>query len=173
MQRNPICEQMLPTFTASKTGLQSVIQITDWNGKDWHSRYTGMRFLSKIVTTMLLVILGAGPLPMFAANPCQTQAKSSACCPTDCTMMAVMKNVGAQEGIESGGPAQCGCQIAPGAPALAAVVPAPRESSAVMFVADTLASFESIAAIRMEERYIPPDRVPRSHSQSVLCTFLI
>ncbi len=87
--------------------------------------------------------------------------------------MAVMKNAGAHEGIESGSPAQCGCQIAPGAPGLAAVVPAPRESSAVMFVADTLAGFESIAAIRMEERYIPPDREPGSHSQSVLCTFLI
>jgi hypothetical protein len=52
-------------------------------------------------------------------------------------------------------------------------VPAPRESSAVIFVADTLADFKPVAAIRMDERYTPPDREPRNHSQSVLCTFLI
>lgn len=87
--------------------------------------------------------------------------------------MAAMKNAGPRERSESDSPAQCGCQIAPGAPALAAVVPAPRESSAVIFVADTLADFKPVAAIRMDERYTPPDREPRNHSQSVLCTFLI
>lgn len=150
-----------------------MIQITDWDGKAWQTRYTGMRLFSKIVTTLLLVALGAGPLPMFASTPCQTQAKSSVCCAADCPMATAKAKSSVQSRIESGSPTQCNCQISPSKPAFAAIAPAPRESHDVMLVDDTLAAFASIVEFRPEEYYAPPDRELNRHSQSVLCTFQI
>ena len=150
-----------------------MIWVTDRNGKDWHSQYTGMKFFSKIVTTMLLVVLGVGSLPLYAATPCQIQAKSSMCCAAGCQMMTAMKKASAQSRIESGTSMKCGCQVSPGAPALVAIAPATRESSAVALVDNPLAGFALIVAVRVEESYIPPDRESFRHSQSVLCTFQI
>lgn len=155
------------------SNLQLVTWVTDRSGKDWHSQYTGMRFFSKIVTTMLLLVLGVGPLPLYAATPCQNQAKSSMCCAAGCQMATAMKKASAQSRIESGTSMKCGCQVSPSAPALVAIAPATRESSAVALVDNPLAGFALIVAVRVEESYIPPDRESFRHSQSVLCTFQI
>lgn len=173
MQGNLICEQMLPKFTASKTKVQGVIHITDWNGKDWQTRYTGMKVFSKIVTTMLLVILGAGPLPMFASTPCQTPAKSSACCAPDCHMTIAKAKSSAQSLTEPGRLAPCNCQISQSEPSLAAIASAPEELHEMILVNDALAATAFVVEFRPEEYYAPPDRELSRHFQSVLCTFQI
>ncbi len=88
-------------------------------------------------------------------------------------MMTAMKNASAHFKVESGTSTQCGCQVSPGAPAFAAIAPATRESNVIALTDNPLAGFVSIAAIRSEENYIPPDRDSFRHSQSVLCTFQI
>lgn len=152
-----------------------MIQITDWNGKAWQTRYTGMRLFSKIVTTLLLIGLGAGPLPMFASTPCQTPAKSSssACCAPDCHMTIAKAVSNAQSHTESCNLSQCNCQISPSEPSLAAVASAPEGSHEMVLVDDALATIASIVEFRPEEYYAPPDRELNRHSQSVLCTFQI
>jgi len=132
-----------------------------------------MKVYLKVVTAMLLVALGVGPSASLAATSCQKQAKSSMCCAAGCPMMTAMKNASAHFKVESGTSTQCGCQVSPGAPAFAAIAPATRESNVIALTDNPLAGFVSIAAIRSEENYIPPDRDSFRHSQSVLCTFQI
>lgn len=143
-------------------------KITDNNLRDWDSHRTGMRFISKVVATLLLIALGAAPL--LGAIPCQVKAKSSMCCATRCSMAAMEKN-SAQSRVESGTLTQCGCQASPSRPV--SVPPAQREYRDAALMDNALASFVPIAMIRAQGDYTPPDPRSYRHLQSVLCVFLI
>ena len=88
-------------------------------------------------------------------------------------MKAAMEKSSAPSRMESGSPTRCGCQVSPNTAALISIVPSQRESTEIVLVGNTLATFAAIAAFRAEEDYTPPDRDLSSCSQSVLCTFLI
>jgi len=129
-----------------------------------------MRFVSKVVATVLLIALGAAPL--LGAIPCQVKAKSSMCCATRCRMAAMEKN-SAQYRVESGSLTQCGCQASPGRPVSVSIPPAQREYRDAALMGNALASFAPIAMYRAKGDYTPPDPSSYRHLQSVLCVFLI
>lgn len=133
--------------------------------------YTGMRFFSKVVTALLFITLGA--VPLFAAIPCQEQAKSSMCCKARCPMMAAMEKSSAQLRLRSVSSTQCGCQVSPKMPASMPIVPAQRESREMALVHNALVSLLPVVVFRAEDDHIPPDRESRRYSQSVLCIFQI
>lgn len=136
---------------------------------DWHSHYTGMKILSKIVAMLLFVVLGAAPL--LGEIPCYEKAKSRKCCAVGCSMAPAAKN-SAQPQNESGSFTQCGCQASSDRPALVSLAPAQRESD-VALVAHALASFAPIAMIPASDDYTPPDPESCRHSRSVLCIFQV
>lgn len=133
--------------------------------------YTGMRFFCKFVTALLLITLGA--VPLFAAIPCQQQAKSSTCCKARCPMMAAIEISSAQLRLRSVSSTQCGCQVSPKMPASMPIALAQRESREMALVDDAFASLVPVVVFRVEDDYIPPDRESRRYSQSVLCIFQI
>src|ERR1017187_5478729 len=108
-----------------------------------------MRFFSKVVATLLLVTLGA--VPLFAAIPCQEQAKSSMCCKARCPMMAPMEKSSAHSRNQTVGSTQCGCQVSPNTPASIPIAPAQRESREMALVHNALATFVSVVVFRAED----------------------
>lgn len=130
-----------------------------------------MKFFSKVVTALLLVVLGA--VPVLAAVPYQEEMHSSMCCKPGCSMMAAKETSGAQFRIKSVAPTRCSCKLFPVAPALTSIAPAQRISREVALVADPVAGVAAIATLRVLENHTPPDRQSRVRSQSILCTFLI
>ena len=147
-----------------------MIRVTDALRMDWHPHYIGMNFFSKIVATLLFVVLGAAPA--LGAIPCHEQAKPRKCCAVGCSM-APAANSSAQPRNESGGLTQCGCQVSPDRPALVSLVPAQRDSRDVALVDNTLASFAPIAIYPATGDYTPPAPELCRHSRSVLCIFQI
>ena len=129
-----------------------------------------MKIFSKIVTAMLLVFLGAGPLPLIAATQCQEHTKSSVCCATDCPMMAAMTKSRTHSRIDS---SRCGCQVIPYTSALKASEQSLRESSVILSVVNTSAVLSSQVLFRTEPGHIPQNPASGSLSQSALCTFQI
>jgi len=150
--------------------LQIVIQVTDRTRKERHSQYTGVKLFSKVVTAMLLVLLGAGPLPLIAATQCQEHAKASVCCAADCPMMAVMTKGRPHSRIDS---SRCECQVTPSTPALKANEQILRESGGTLLTDNTSALLRLHATSQMALGHLPPHPAPGSHSQSALCTFQI
>jgi hypothetical protein len=130
-----------------------------------------MRFFSKVVTALLLITLGA--VALFAAIPCQEQAKSSSCCKAQCPMMAAKDKNGDQPRIQSVRSTQCGCQVSPKAPASIPIAPSQREAREMALVHYALADFVPVVLFRAGEDYIPPYRESHRHSQSVLCIFQV
>ncbi len=148
--------------------------ITDGNRRDRYFYYTGMRFFPKVVTALLLILLGA--TQVFAATPGQEEMKASTCCKHGCPMTATMAEKAksdVQPLIGLADSTHCSCKSSPGAPALIFIAPGQRESREMVLVDDTVISFESVVTLWAEENSAPPDRDSRRHSQSVLCTFLI
>ncbi len=129
-----------------------------------------MKILSKFVTAMLLVFLGAGPLPLIAATQCQEHAKSSICCATDCPMMAAMTKSQSRSRINS---SRCECQVSPYTPGLKADEQSLRESCETLLIDNTPSLLPLQVVFRIELGHIPPGPASRSHSQSALCTFQI
>ncbi len=150
----------------------SVMYVTDSIGKGKYSYYTGMKILFKVVTVLLLVFMGTGPL--LAAIPCQEQGKASMCCKADCPMMAAQVKSSNQPRTNSGdSTTQCGCQVSPNTPAFVSIPPAQWESREMALADNMLAGLLPIVAFRAEDDNTPPDRQSRRHSRSVLCTFQI
>ena|ERR1019366_3709246 len=129
-----------------------------------------MKIFSKVVTAMLLVFLGAGPLPLIAATQCQEHAKSSMCCAADCPMMAAMTKSQSHSRIDS---SRCGCQVTPYTSALKASEQSLRESSKILSVDNTSALLPLQVVFRISLGHIPPNPASGSLSQSALCTFQI
>lgn len=129
-----------------------------------------MQLISKFVTAMFLVVLGAGPLPLIAAAQCQEHAKASVCCAADCTMMAAMAKGQPHSRIDS---SRCGCKVTPSTPALKANEQIQRESSGTSLTDNTTVLLPLLVVIPVEVGNIPPNRSAGSHSQSALCTFQI
>lgn len=129
-----------------------------------------MKIWSKVVTAMLLIFLGVGPLPLIAATQCQRHAKSSMCCATDCPMMAAMTKGQPHSRIDS---SPCGCKVTPSTSAMKANEQILRESGGTLLTDNTSALLPFQAVIPVEVGNRPLNRAPGSHSQSALCTFQI
>ena len=129
-----------------------------------------MKIFFKIVTAMLFLFLGAGPLPLIAATQCQDHAKASVCCAADCPMMAAMTKGQHHSGIES---SRCGCQVDPSTSALKANEQNVRDFNETLLPRNTSALLPLPVVISVEVGHIPPNPALGSHSQSALCTFQI
>ena len=128
-----------------------------------------MKFFSKVVTALLLIVLGAAPV--VAATLCQTEMQSSMRCKPGCSMM--LGHIGVQPRNVLAGSSRSCCKVIPGAPATVSIPPTQRPSREVALVADPVAGVAAIATLRVLENHTPPDRQSRVRSQSILCTFLI
>jgi len=129
-----------------------------------------MAFFSKIVPAMLLVFLGAGPLPLIAATQCQEHAKPSMCCAADCPMMPAMTKSQPHSRIDS---SRCGCQVTPSTSVLKANEQNLRESWETLVANDKFAFLPLQVVYQIALDHLPPNPAPGSHTQSSLCTFQI
>ena len=129
-----------------------------------------MALFSKIVTAMLFVFLGAGPLPLIAATQCQEHAKTSMCCAADCPMMAAMTKGQPHSRIDS---SRCGCQVTPSTSVLKANEQNLRDSGETLVGNNTFALLPWQVMYQIALDHLPPNPAPGSHTQSALCTFQI
>src|ERR1700735_4327467 len=129
-----------------------------------------MALFSKIVTAMLFLFLGAGPLPLIAATQCQEHAKTSMCCAADCPMMPAMTKGQPHSRIDS---SRCGCLVTPSTSVLKANEQSLRESGETLLANDEFALLPLQVVYQIALYHLPPNSAPRSHTQSSLCTFQI
>lgn len=129
-----------------------------------------MALFSKIVTAMLFVFLGAGPMPLIAATQCHEHAKASMCCAADCPMTTAMTKGQHHSRVNS---SRCGCQVTPPTSALNANEQNVREFNDTLPSRDMSALLSLPIVILVEVGHIPPSPALGSRSQSTLCTFQI
>lgn len=130
----------------------------------------GMKILSKAVTVLLLMVLGA--VPMLGAVSCRNEAKSAMCCPPGCSMMEMGK-IGAQAQIGSSDTGPSCCKVIPNTPVTMFSPTGQRVFHEVMLVGATIPVHVPNMTPGVAEGYTPPNRQMHGRTQSVLCTFRI
>lgn len=130
----------------------------------------GMKLLSKAVTVMLLVVVGA--VPMLGAAACKAGTNSAVCCSPGCSMME-MEKTGAQAEVGSVGPASSCCKAVPDMPVSMFTPISSRLLTEVMLVGATIAHNCPNMAFRVAEVNTPSNRSLHGRSQSILCNFRI
>jgi hypothetical protein len=167
-ERDRTADQLSGTAIGS---VWAVTSITSWEASFWHDVPFGMKYLSKFVAS--LVVLLVGVLPLFASASCSHAAASGGCCAPDCPMMLVAK-VGSLRGMSGAWPDEMDCcKVTLPSPISSFVreeqVTTRNVETRGMIVIDPKASLTFAGHSHLVLR---PEHTPQ-HPRSSLCIFLI